>query len=113
MADKLTVREWLEERRQNALTIAASEGVSDPAAWREDADYFRRAVEAINRGDTLRALWLEWLDGMYEGPALLRRVRLAVHGPLRKPDGTSGVSVARVKTLPTQPPIAAQEKDAP
>lgn len=90
MADKLTVREWLEERRQNALTIAASEGVSDPAAWREDADYFRRAVEAIDRGDTLRALWLEWLDGVYDGKDLLRRVKLAVHGPLRKP-GTAGV----------------------
>lgn len=37
--------------------------------------------------DELRALWVEWLDGMYDGRDLLRRVRLAVHGPLRKPDG--------------------------
>ena len=87
MAEQLTLREWLEERRQNALTIAATKGVSDPAAWREDADYFRRAVEAIDRRDELRALWIEWLDGLYDGPDLLRRVRLAVHGSLRKPAG--------------------------
>lgn len=46
--------------------------------------------------DELRALWLEWLDGMYDGRDLLRRVKLAVHGPLRKP-GTRGVA-------PSQPP---------
>jgi hypothetical protein len=85
MANELALRDWLDERRQNALTIAASEGVSDPAAWREDADYFRRAVDAIDKRDELRALWAEWLDGMYDGPDLLRRVKLAVHGPLRKP----------------------------
>jgi hypothetical protein len=32
--------------------------------------------------DTVRELWLEWLEGVYDGPDLLRRVRLAVHGPL-------------------------------
>jgi hypothetical protein len=40
--------------------------------------------------DTLRALWLEWLEGTYDGRDLLRRVKLAVHGPLRKP-GNAGV----------------------
>jgi hypothetical protein len=89
VADKLTLRDWLEERRQNALTIAASAGVSDPGAWREDADYFRRAIESIDKRDELRALWLEWLEGVYDGKDLLRRVKLAVHGPLRKP-GNAG-----------------------
>jgi hypothetical protein len=42
--------------------------------------------------DELRGLWLEWLEGLYDGKDLLRRVRLAVHGPLRKPD-SDGVSV--------------------
>jgi hypothetical protein len=91
MADNLTVREWLEERRQNALTIAASLGVPDPAVWREDADYFRRAVEAIDRRDELRGLWLEWLSFNYDNQDLLRRVKLTVHGPLRK-SGNAGVS---------------------
>jgi hypothetical protein len=40
--------------------------------------------------EVLRALWLEWLDGMYDGPDLLRRVRLAVHGPLAKPNTKGG-----------------------
>lgn len=35
--------------------------------------------------DQLRELWLEWERGDYDGPDLLRRVRLALHGPLRKP----------------------------
>lgn len=84
------LREWLEERRQNALTIAQGDGVPDPAAWREDADYFRRAIEAIDNRNELRKLWLEWEEGLYDGPDLLRRVRLALHGPLRKP-GIAGV----------------------
>lgn len=48
--------------------------------------------------DTLRALWLEWLEGTYDGRDLLRRVKLAVHGPLRKP-GNAGVR-ATATTLP-------------
>ena len=43
--------------------------------------------------DALRALWKEWLDGMYDNADLLRRVKLAVHGPLRKP-GNAGVSAS-------------------
>jgi hypothetical protein len=45
---------------------------------------------AEKKRDELRALWLEWLDGMYDSADLLRRVKLAVHGPLRKP-GNAGV----------------------
>lgn len=45
----------------------------------------------LTERDELRALWVEWLDGMYDGKDLLRRVRLAVHGPLRKPDSAAGV----------------------
>jgi hypothetical protein len=74
-----------------------------PVTWRERAtqaekwgeEQFDRAVAAEKTRDALRALWLEWLDGLYDGPDLLRRVRLAVHGPLRKPDGTPGVALPR------------------
>jgi hypothetical protein len=86
VADQQSLREWLDERRENALTIAAGEGVADPDAWREDAHYFRRAVEAVDKMDELRGLWLEWLGFGYDSSDLLRRVKLAVHGPLRKPD---------------------------
>ena len=41
--------------------------------------------------DTLRGLWLEWLGFNYDGKDLLRRVKLAVHGPLRKP-GSAGIA---------------------
>lgn len=93
MADvKQTVREWLVERQQNARTIAASTGVSDKAAWLEDADYFRRAIQALDQRAELRALWIEWEAGAYDGTDLLRRVRLAVHGPLQRPSN-AGVAL--------------------
>lgn len=38
---------------------------------------FGRAIAA--EGKELRALLLEWEDGMYEGRDFLRRVRLALH----------------------------------
>lgn len=37
--------------------------------------------ELVAERDILRGLWLEWLDGTYDGADLLRRVRIAVHGP--------------------------------
>jgi hypothetical protein len=56
------------------------------------AQSLRRLGQLERERDELRALWLEWLDGMYDGRDLLRRVKLAVHGPLRKP-GARGVDL--------------------
>lgn len=53
------------------------------------AQAVRRLGQLERERDELRALWLEWLEGMYDGMDLLRRVKLAVHGPLRKPDSAA------------------------
>lgn len=44
--------------------------------------YPAACVVLARSNDQLRALWLEWETGAYDGPDLLRRVRLALHGPL-------------------------------
>jgi hypothetical protein len=48
----MKLREWLHERELNARRLgdrARSDGRGDDAAgWLEDADYFRRAVEAVD-----------------------------------------------------------------
>jgi hypothetical protein len=43
----LSLIEWLEERRQNALAIAKTKSGDDRAGWIEDASYFARAEEAV------------------------------------------------------------------
>ena len=43
----LTLIEWLEERRQNALAIAKTKSGDDLAGWVEDASYFGRAEEVV------------------------------------------------------------------
>lgn len=86
MSAKISLRAWLDERRQSAKTIACGAGVRDPAAWLEDAAYFQKAVAAVDKRDELRALLLQWESGDYDGDDYLRRVRLALHGPLKKTD---------------------------
>ena len=50
----MTLVEWLTERRYNCLRIASEKtrsanGNADRAGWEEDAEYFRRAIEAPKR----------------------------------------------------------------
>ena len=70
-----------------------------PTTWRERANdamdaaetMLDRAVAAEKDRDQLRALWLEWELGEYDGADLLRRVRLALHGAGPRRKGSVGV----------------------
>lgn len=55
----------------------------DPKPWQDAANPATIAALLAER-DALRALLVEWEDGMYHGHDFLRRVRLAIHGPLSK-----------------------------
>ena len=46
---KLTLVEWLEERRQNALRIAKTKKGDDRQGWLEDSSYFARSAEAVRQ----------------------------------------------------------------
>jgi len=74
-----------------------------PTTWRERANdamdaaetMLDRAVAAEKDRDQLRALWLEWELGEYDGADLLRRVRLALHGAGPRRKGSVGVPVTK------------------
>jgi hypothetical protein len=51
---KLTLLEWLTERYDNCVRIAAIKEYTDCAGWLEDADYFKRAILAIEALGRLR-----------------------------------------------------------
>lgn len=51
---KLTLIQWLEERKANALRIADLKTGEDRAGWLEDARYFELAIEAAR---TSRDIW--------------------------------------------------------
>ena len=44
----MKLRDWLRERELNARRIASGKRGEDRAGWLEDADYFKRAAEAVD-----------------------------------------------------------------
>lgn len=46
---ELSLLDWLEERRQNALRIAKTKHGDDRQGWLEDVSYFARAGEAVRQ----------------------------------------------------------------
>lgn len=45
--DKTQLIAWLQERHDNAQRLGVESKISDRRGWEEDADYFRRAIQAI------------------------------------------------------------------
>lgn len=68
----------LAEANDNASKIAV-EAIHAAALLKSKED---ELAEAKKERDALKALLAEWLDGMYQGPDFLRRVKIAVHGTL-------------------------------
>jgi len=44
----MKLRDWLREREMNARRIASGKQGEDRAGWLEDAEYFKRAAEAVD-----------------------------------------------------------------
>lgn len=51
MTTKLTLNEWLRERYENCIRVAASAPATDKAGWLEDATYFAHALNRLDRKD--------------------------------------------------------------
>lgn len=63
---KLTVAEWLEERRANCIRLSKH---SDREGWLEDASYFAQAIAAeskIAELEEFRSLWSEAVREKHE-----------------------------------------------
>lgn len=53
--DKAQLIVWLQERHDNAQRLGIESKISDRRGWEEDAEYFRAAIEAIERSVDLEA----------------------------------------------------------
>lgn len=51
----MKLRDWLRARELNARRIASGKSGADRAGWLEDADYFKRAAEAVDEIARLKA----------------------------------------------------------
>lgn len=72
----MNLRDWLAERQQNALAIAAMKRGADRAGWLEDAEYFRRAADAIDSRPL--AVVAEELRKMMTDQGIVRSVALDI-----------------------------------
>lgn len=57
---ELSLIDWLEERRLNCLRIAEIKQLSDREGWLEDAEYFKRAIAAIESAQEARYDEARW-----------------------------------------------------
>jgi hypothetical protein len=63
--DRADLIEWLLDRQRNCERLASTKRGDDAAGWKEDADYFRRAAEALAQLDKANAQLFEQGQKLY------------------------------------------------